>query len=141
MADDLNSVNLVGRLTSDPELRHSGAGNPICSMRVAFSSRVKTGDEWGDKSNYVDVTVFGRQAESAATYLAKGRRVGVNGRLDFQEWEKDGQRRSKIVVIANGIYFLDSRQEGDAAAAGGGGMPTSEPVSAGASSGGGEIPF
>ena len=114
MPADLNRVTLVGRLTRDPELRHSGGGDPICSMRLAVSSRSRdeTGN-WGDRSNYFDVTVFGRQAETASTYLAKGRRIGVDGRLSWREWQaQDGTKRQSVEVIANDIFFLDSRGEG-----------------------------
>ena len=81
MAADLNRVTLVGRLTRDPELRHTGGGNAICSIRLAVSSRQRDeSGNWGDKSNFFDVTVFGRQAETASNYLSKGRRIGVDGR-------------------------------------------------------------
>lgn len=114
MPADLNRVTLVGRLTRDPELRHSGGGDAICSIRLAVSSRARdeTGN-WGDRSNYFDVTVFGRQAETASTYLAKGRRIGVDGRLSWREWQaQDGTKRQSVEVIANDIFFLDSRGEG-----------------------------
>ncbi len=114
MPADLNRVTLVGRLTRDPELRHSGGGDAICSIRLAVSSRSRdeTGN-WGDRSNYFDVTVFGRQAETASTYLAKGRRIGVDGRLSWREWQaQDGTKRQSVEVIANDIFFLDSRGEG-----------------------------
>ncbi len=112
MPADLNRVTLVGRLTRDPELRHSGGGDAICSMRIAINSRGKQGDEWVDKPNYFDVTVFGRQAETASTYLAKGRRIGVDGRLSWREWQgQDGTKRQSVEVIANDIFFLDSRGE------------------------------
>ncbi len=114
MAADLNRVTLVGRLTRDPELRHSGGGDAICSIRLAVSSRSRDeGGNWGDRSNYFDVTIFGRQAETASTYLAKGRRIGVDGRLSWREWQaQDGTKRQSVEVIANDIFFLDSRGEG-----------------------------
>jgi single-strand DNA-binding protein len=111
---DLNRVTLVGRLTRDPELRHTAGGDPVCSIRLAVSSRSRdeTGN-WGDKSNYFDVTVFGRQAETASTYLAKGRRIGVDGRLSWREWQaQDGTKRQNVEVIANDVFFLDSREGG-----------------------------
>ena len=119
MPADLNRVTLVGRLTRDPELRHTQGGDPVCSIRLAVSSRARdeTGN-WGDRSNYFDVTVFGRQAETASTYLAKGRRIGVDGRLSWREWQaQDGTRRQGVEVIANDVFFLDSRGDGE----GGGG--------------------
>jgi single-strand DNA-binding protein len=156
MPADLNRVTLVGRLTRDPELRHSGGGDAICSMRLAVSSRSRdeTGN-WGDRSNYFDVTVFGRQAETASTYLAKGRRIGVDGRLSWREWQaQDGTKRQSVEVIANDIFFLDSRGEGGEGGGGGGfaarrpsAVDELAPVGAPAGNGGGEaaedsdIPF
>ena len=115
MPADLNRVTLVGRLTRDPELRHTGGGDPICSIRLACSSRGRGDDgAWIDKPNYFDVTVFGRQAETASTYLAKGRRIGVDGRLSWREWQaQDGSKRQSVEVIANDVFFLDSRSDGD----------------------------
>lgn len=115
MPADLNRVTLVGRLTRDPELRHTAGGNAVCTIRLAVTSRGRddTGN-WADKPNYFDVTVFGRQAETASTYLAKGRRVGVDGRLQWREWEaQDGNKRQSVEVVANDIFFLDSRGEGE----------------------------
>ncbi|MBJ7455355.1 MAG: single-stranded DNA-binding protein, partial [Thermoleophilia bacterium] len=157
MPADLNRVTLVGRLTRDPELRHSGGGDAICSMRLAVSSRSRdeTGN-WGDRSNYFDVTVFGRQAETASTYLAKGRRIGVDGRLSWREWQaQDGTKRQSVEVIANDIFFLDSRGEGGEGGGGGGfgarrpsAVDELAPVGAPAGNGGGgdtaedsDIPF
>ena len=85
----------------------------MCSIRLAVTSRVNRGGEWGDQSNYFDVTVFGRQAESAGTYLSKGRRIGVDGRLSWREWQsQDGTKRQAVEIIANDIFFLDSRGDG-----------------------------
>ena len=119
MPADLNRVTLVGRLTRDPELRHTQGGDPVCSIRLAVSSRARDeSGNWGDRSNYFDVTVFGRQAETASTYLAKGRRIGVDGRLSWREWQaQDGSKRQGVEVIANDVFFLDSRGEGAARAA------------------------
>ena len=121
MPADLNRVTLVGRLTRDPELRHTGGGDAICSMRVAVSSRSRGDDgQWGDKPNYFDVVVFGRQAETASNYLAKGRRIGIDGRLSWREWTaQDGGKRQSVEVVANDVFFLDSR--GDGGGEGGGG--------------------
>ncbi|MGI9539598.1 MAG: single-stranded DNA-binding protein [Miltoncostaeaceae bacterium] len=111
MSADLNRVTLVGRLTRDPELRHTASGDPVCGMRLAVSSRARDENgNWGDRSNYFDVTVFGRQAETVTTYLVKGRRIGVDGRLSWREWQaQDGTKRQNVEVIANDIFFLDSR--------------------------------
>lgn len=120
MPADLNRVTIVGRLTRDPELRQTAGGTSVCSIRLAVTSRVNRGGEWGDQSNYFDVTVFGRQAETAETYLSKGRRIGVDGRLSWREWEaKDGTKRQNVEIIANDIFFLDSRGDGDGGGRGG----------------------
>lgn len=112
MPADLNRVTLVGRLTKDPESRQTAGGTDVCSIRLAVTSRTNKGGEWTDQSNYFDVTVFGRTAETAAQYLAKGRRIGVDGRLSWREWEKDGVKRQAVEIIANDLFFLDSKGEG-----------------------------
>jgi single-strand DNA-binding protein len=118
---DLNRVTLVGRLTRDPELRHTAGGDAVCSMRVAVSSRARDENgQWGDKSNYFDVVVFGRQAESASNYLSKGRRIGIDGRLSWREWTaQDGGKRQSVEVVANDVFFLDSRGDGGGGSSGG----------------------
>jgi len=111
---DLNRVTLIGRLTRDPELRHTAAGDPLCNMRIAVNSRARDDSgNWGDRPNFFDVTVFGRQAESVTQYMSKGRRIGVDGALNWREWEaQDGGKRQTVEVRARDIFFLDSRGEG-----------------------------
>ena len=80
--------------------------------------------QWTDKPNFFDVTVFGRQAETVSNYLSKGRRVGIDGRLSWREWEaQDGGKRQSVEVIANDVFFLDSRGDGDG---GGGGWQSQQ---------------
>lgn len=123
MPSDLNRVTLVGRLTRDPEVRHLRSGDPVCSMRVAVTSRARDGDsgQWTDRPNYFDVSVFGRQAETVSNYLTKGRRIGIDGRLSWREWEaQDGTKRQNVEIVANDIFFLDSRGDsGDGGGSGG----------------------
>jgi single-strand DNA-binding protein len=113
---------LVGNLTKDPELRTTPSGTSVCKLRVAVNTRQKdaaTG-EWGDKPNYFDVTVWGNQAESCAQYLSKGRPIGVDGRLDWREWDaQDGTKRQAVEIIADTVQFLGSRGDGGAEGAGG----------------------
>jgi single-strand DNA-binding protein len=112
---NINRVVLVGNLTRDPELRHTGGGTPVCSLRVAVNSRRKdeTG-QWVDKPNYFSVSVFGNQAESCAQFLAKGRPVGIDGRLDWREWQaQDGSKRESVEIVAESVQFLGSRGDGD----------------------------
>lgn len=139
MPADLNRVTLVGRLTRDPELRQTAGGTSVCSIRLAVTSRMNRGGEWSDQSNYFDITVFGRQAETVQTYLSKGRRIGVDGRLSWREWEaKDGTKRQSVEVIANDVFFLDSRGDGDGGGGGGGGRGWGDAPPR--SSGGGDMP-
>jgi single-strand DNA-binding protein len=120
-ASNVNVVVITGNLTRDPELRHTGGGTAICELRVAVNSRRKDGQsgQWIDKPNYFDVVVWGAQGENCANYLAKGRPVAVEGRLDWREWEaKDGSgKRQAVQIIANSVQFLGSRD-------GSGGQPT-----------------
>ncbi len=115
MAGDINRVTLVGRLTRDPELRHLPSGTPVLQMGLAVNGRQKDdSDNWTDKPNFFDIKVFGNQAEMLAQHLAKGRRVGIDGRLDWSSWEaQDGSKRSKVEVVANTVQFLDSRTDGE----------------------------
>jgi single-strand DNA-binding protein len=110
----MNTVNLIGNLTRDPEVKQTKGGTELASLRVAFNTRAPGGDgEWGDKSNFIDVTVFGRQVPSIEQYLEKGKKVGITGRLDWREWEdKDGNKRQAIQIIATDVQFLSPR-DGD----------------------------
>jgi single-strand DNA-binding protein len=161
-ASNVNVVVITGNLTQDPELRHTGGGTSVCEMRVAVNSRRKEGNDWVDKPNFFNVVVFGGQGENCATYLAKGRPVAIEGRLDWREWEaKDGSgKRQAVQIVANTVQFLGSRDGsggGQGGGNGGGGFAppqsdvpadTSDFEGAAASSGGGsgggsedDIPF
>ena len=102
MAGDINRVTLVGRLTRDPELKHLPSGSAVLEMGLAVNGRKQdAGGQWVDKPNFFDVKVFGNQAEMLSQHLGKGRRIGVDGRLDWSSWEsQDGGKRSKVEVIA-----------------------------------------
>jgi single-strand DNA-binding protein len=123
MAQNINRVVLVGNLTRDPELRHTGGGTAVCSLRVAVNgSRRDESGQWVDKPNYFTVNVFGNQAESCAQYLSKGRPVAIDGRLDWREWQaQDGAKRESVEVIADRVQFLGSREGGGDFGGGGGG--------------------
>ncbi|MDX6398702.1 MAG: single-strand DNA-binding protein [Gaiellaceae bacterium] len=117
MAQNINSVVLVGNLTKDPELRHTPSGTAVTTLRVAVNDRVKRGEEWTDAAYYFDVTVWGRTAENCAQYLAKGRPVGVQGKLTWREWDaQDGTKRQAVEIVADNIQFLGGR-DGEAAGA------------------------
>src|SRR3954469_24643043 len=121
---NINRVVLVGNLTRDPELRHTGGGTAVCSLRIAVNTRRKDGatGEWTEKPNYFDITVWGNQGESCAQYLAKGRPVGIDGRLEWREWDaQDGTKRQAVEIIADSVQFLGGRDaEGGSGGSGGG---------------------
>jgi single-strand DNA-binding protein len=107
----MNSINLIGRLTRDPELRSTAGGKPVCSMRIAVN------DGADRPPTYVDVVTFDRQASACAEHLSKGRQVGVSGRLSYSEWKaEDSSPRSKHEVIGR-VQFLGKPTEFDADAA------------------------
>ena len=132
----INRVVLVGNLTRDPELRHTPSGTAVCNLRLAVNTRRKdeTG-QWVDKPNYFDITVWGNQGERCAQYLAKGRPVAVDGRLEWREWETpEGNKRQAVDIVADTVQFLGGRGDGvggggyipaDAAATPAGDFPTS----------------
>lgn len=110
----INVVVISGNLTRDPELRHTNGGTAILSLGVAVNDRMKDRDgSWVDRPNFVDVTVFGARAEALSRYLSKGTKVALSGKLRYSSWERDGQKRSKLEVIAEEIEFLS--RDGDVA--------------------------
>jgi single-strand DNA-binding protein len=128
-ATNINRVILTGNLTRDPELRSTGGGLAICSLRIASNTRRKDqqSGEWIDKPNYFDVTIFGRQGENAAQYLAKGRPVAIDGRLEWREWQdQQGNNRQSVEIVADNIQFLGGREEGGMGGGGGGFTPRSD---------------
>ena len=111
-ATNINRVVITGNLTRDPELRSTPNGMSICGLRVAVNGRKKDAEsgQWVDKANYFDVTVFGAQGDNCAQYLAKGRPVAIEGRLNWREWEaQDGAKRQSVDIIADTVQFLGSR--------------------------------
>lgn len=109
----INRVAISGNLTREPELRSTSSGMQVLSFGVAVNDRAKnqqTG-QWEDRPNFIDVTMFGTRAEKLAQYLHKGAKVAIEGKLRYSQWEKDGQRRSKLEVIAEELEFM-SRQDG-----------------------------
>src|SRR5437660_7909492 len=113
-----NRVGPVRNLSKDPELRHTPSGTAVCKLRIAVNTRQKDPQgNWGDKPNYFDVTVWGNQGESCAQFLSKGRPVGVDGRLDWREWEaQDGTKRQAVEIIADTVQFLGSRGDNEGGA-------------------------
>lgn len=108
-----NKVILMGNLTRAPELRYTPSGTPVASFGLAISRRFKQGDDLKEEVCFVDLVVFGKQAEHCAQYLNKGSGVVIEGRLQQRRWEtEDGQKRSKHELVAQSVTFLPKRQEG-----------------------------
>ena len=104
----INRVVISGNLTRDPELRQTAGGLPVLGFGVAVNDRRKnqsTG-EWEDYPNFVDCTMFGARAASVAKFLSKGAKVAIEGKLRWSQWEKDGQKRSKLEVIVDELEFM-----------------------------------
>lgn len=103
----INLVCITGNLTRDPELRQTQGGTPILSFGVAVNDKRKNQQgEWVDYPNFVDCVVFGLRAEKLATFMTKGMKVAIEGKLHYQSWEKDGQKRSKLEVVVDNIDFM-----------------------------------
>jgi single-strand DNA-binding protein len=100
----------MGNLTRDPELRQTPNGQNVTSFSLALNRSYKdSSGEWQEATDYIDIVCWGPLAERVAQYLSKGRRCLVQGRLQSRSWEQDGQKRSKVEVLANDVTFLDSR--------------------------------
>lgn len=107
-----NKVILMGNLTKDPEIRYTPSGTPVATFSLAVNRRYKQGEELKDEVCYIDIVVFGKQAENCGQYLSKGNGVIVDGRLQQRRWETDdGQKRSKHEVVAQSINFLPKRPD------------------------------
>lgn len=102
-----NKVIMVGNLTQEIELRYTASGKAVANMRIAVNE--KYGDK--DETLFIDVVVWGKQAESCSQYLSKGRQVLVEGRLQERSWESDGQKRYKTEIVANAVKFLGAKGE------------------------------
>lgn len=107
-----NRVVLLGNLTRDPELRYIPSGTAVSEIGLAVNDRVKKNDQWVDETTFVDVTLWGRTAEVANEYLSKGSSILIEGRLKLDTWEKEGQKRSKLRVVADKMQMVGGRGGG-----------------------------
>ena len=128
---DLNHVVLIGRLTRDlgAEFGYIGNGTARANVSIAVNRSKKTGDGYADEVNYFDVTIWGKTAENLKPYLTKGKQICVEGHLKQDRWEKDGQKYSRVLIVADNVQLLGGKSEGGAA-----------PQSAPADNGGGYEP-
>ncbi len=118
MANDLNVVALVGRLTRDSELRYSSGGLAISRFSLAVNRRKRTADNrWEEEAHFFDCVLFGKSAENLNQYLERGKQVSIIGELRQNRWEQDGQNRSRVEIAVNQIQLLSG--PGDRAGGGG----------------------
>ena len=138
MAKGVNKVILVGNLGNDPEVRHTNSGNAVCNLRLACTERAKDGEgNWGDRTEWVDVVLWGRDAENAGQWLRKGRQVYVEGRLQTRSFtDRDGNDRRRTEVVARQVMFLgrDGGGGGGGGSYGGGGQSSGGGYGGGGSS-------
>ena len=112
----INRVMICGRLTRDPEMRSTAGGLAVMGLGVAVNDRRRnqqTG-EWEDYPNFIDCTMFGARAESLSRYLSKGTKVSIEGKLRWSQWERDGQYRSKLEVVVEGIEIMGGGSDAEA---------------------------
>jgi single-strand DNA-binding protein len=133
MARSINQVILMGNLTRDPEVRQTPSGQSVCSFSLALNRAYKNqAGEWTEATDYIDIVAWGPLGERVGQYLSKGRRCLVSGRLQQRSWEQDGQKRSKVEVLANDVTFLDAPGAGEG---GQGGAPAGNRSSGGSRGG------
>lgn len=110
----LNTITLMGRLTADPELRHTGSNIPVVSFTLAVDRDFKDKATGEKQTDFIPVVAWRNTAEFAAKYFTKGRMAVVSGSLQMRKWtDKDGNKRTSAEVLAEHIYFGDSKKDGD----------------------------
>ena len=115
----VNKVVLVGHLGADPELKYTGTGKAVCNLRLATTETWKDkGGQRQEKTEWHRVTVWGDTADNCAKYLAKGRLVYVEGKLQTRSYEKDGQKHYATDIVAERVVFLSSGRDGGGQSAG-----------------------
>ena len=109
----INKVVITGNLTREPELKRTASGMAILNLGVAVNDRRKDpkSGEWGDYANFIDCVMFGTRAESISNYLHKGIKVAIDGKLRWSQWEREGQKRSKVEVTVDDIEILTPKGE------------------------------
>ncbi len=127
----LNRIILMGRLTRDPELRHTQSGTAVASFSLAVDRDFKSKDGADRQTDFIDVVAWRQTGEFVSKYFAKGRMAVVEGRLQIRDWtDKDGNKRRSAEVVADNVYFGDSKREAEST----GGYSAPAPVSYGAPS-------
>ncbi|MDO4212007.1 MAG: single-stranded DNA-binding protein [Bacteroidales bacterium] len=112
----INKVFISGNITRDPDLRSTASGMPVLSFGMAVNDRKRNPqtNEWEDYANFVDCTMFGPRAEALEKHLSKGTKLAVEGKLRYSQWERDGQKRSKLEVVVDELEFMSARNQAGA---------------------------
>ena len=113
---DLNHVVIIGRLTRDlgtdeRSFGYVANGQARANVSIAVNRSKKSGEEWTDEVNYFDITIWGKTAENLKPYLTKGKQIAVDGYLKQDRWEKDGQKMSRVSIVANNVQLLGGNSE------------------------------
>ena len=112
----MNHIVLMGRLTRDPELRHTPSGIPVASFSLAVDRGYVSKDSGERQTDFIDIVAWRNQAEFVVKYFTKGQMCAVNGRLQIRDWtDKDGNKRRSAEVVADNIYFTESKKSREAA--------------------------
>lgn len=108
---NFNKAILIGNLCRDPELRHTSSGTAICTTRLAVNRTWGTGESRKQETLFIDLTFWGKSAETVNRFVQKGDPILVEGRLMLEQWESEGQKRSKISLTVENFQFMRSRGE------------------------------
>jgi single-strand DNA-binding protein len=139
MGASYNRVILIGNVTRDIEIKYLQSGMAVTELGLAVNDRRKNQQgEWVDETTFVDVTLWGRTAEVAGEYLSKGSPVFIEGRLKLDQWESEGQKRSKLRVVGEKLQLIGAKGGGGGGEGGGGGGRSSNRPSGSYARGGGD---
>jgi len=105
--EDLNSVNLIGRVTRDTELRYTNGGTATCTATIAVNRRRKVNDQWQDEASFIDIQLWGKPAEGLASRLTRGVQIAVTGSLRQEKWEQNGETKTKLLVVASQVQLFN----------------------------------
>jgi len=109
--EDINNLTIIGNMVKDAELKYTNSGTAITKLTIAVNRSVKKGDNWEDEASFFEVSLWGKRGESLNQYLLKGTKIAVNGSLKQETWEQDGNKRSKVIIMADNIQLLGGKKD------------------------------
>jgi single-strand DNA-binding protein len=110
----MNHVTLIGNLGKDPELRETKGGTAVCTFSVATIDKVKKGDDWEKVTDWHNCVAFGRTADAINSYMTKGSKIALTGKIKTDTYEKNGEKRYATKIIVDNFEFVDSKKTQDA---------------------------